>query len=594
MTRISAGSIFVIVLLLIGPCALAATWTVTNNGYNTTDGEEGNSLANNEGSLPFCMLNAADNDTIVFNGDMTINVVGGDAEPFGDALEAYYGTSLARTDPTWVVTQDGLTIDGGEHEIILDAGFDIDNEPQPLIITPALMLRNTRNVTVRNITVRNSPVGINVAPAQYGSTTGLDAGGNLIENCTVYNCKTTNWGAGIWWEVAETTIRGNHCYDNDRGITGNYITSPSIYLNGSIIEDNTCHGNHSGIDITGYGQRVYDITIRNNYLYGAIRWPDQPINAGKYLQSGVDLTLRGQITDITLYGNVFGLDRNGTPQPTWSDAGVEKTDTPTHPTCCMRIVEGVTNVTIGGTEPGQPNLFAAGANGIALVWIAQNEAVDTAIRGNYIFDQYYTPQPDWTGKAIWWGYDPTTSSPVDLAQEPTVTGLGPITGTGADGTVVDVFVTNVPTESGEEAQCRTYIGSATVSGGTWSLDVDVESIFPGLLVTATATRTSGNRNTSEVSDGYPIPGTAKTDTDNDGMHDEYEVAKGLDPDNPLDAFIGVNGGWTYAIETYIEERGEAPTPEQDLPLGVFVLAGVACGVVGLTATKSLRRSTQNS
>lgn len=109
--------------------------------------------------------------------------------------------------------------------------------------------------------------------------------------------------------------------------------------------------------------------------------------------------------------------------------------------------------------------------------------------------------------------------------------------------------------------------------GHWS---SMRDAIDTLDVNDTINRTGGLINDPSQVGGWPTlaPGVACTDTDHDGMPDVWEIANGLNPNNPADAnFIDPATGYTN-LEVYLS-GGSLTAP---------VITGV--GVQGLTTTSA--------
>ncbi len=87
--------------------------------------------------------------------------------------------------------------------------------------------------------------------------------------------------------------------------------------------------------------------------------------------------------------------------------------------------------------------------------------------------------------------------------------------------------------------------------------------------------------------GYPVlaAGTPLPDGDSDGMPDAWETANGLDPANPLDAILDLDGDGYTNIEEYMNDLfsgGSAPPPPASEPSSGGGGSGhSACGLLGV-------------
>jgi CSLREA domain-containing protein len=162
------------------------------------------------------------------------------------------------------------------------------------------------------------------------------------------------------------------------------------------------------------------------------------------------------------------------------------------------------NSQIGGTSAGDGNLIAFnGSNGV-YVGVGYG-AANTDVRGNSIH----------TNSSL--GID-NFDAIVVAPPPPTITGLGPLTGTSLPDCIIDVF-----SDSADEG--RVYYGSTTANGtGNWAYAPPVG----GPNLTATCTDTAGN--TSEFSPTF-ASACALSDGDCDGVSDASDNCPSMP--NPL-------------------------------------------------------------
>ena len=281
-------------------------------------------------------------------------------------------------------------------------------------------------------------------------------------------------------------------------------------------------GNFIGTDVTGtvlFGLGEHGFAVNGtNHVIGGPGADDGNIVAGAAFYNGLELNGSGHV----VYGNSIGTDRTGTIDLGNLHAG---------------IVGIGSDLTIGGTSPGQGNTIAFNAASGYSGVLVQGQGV--RIRGNRIYanaglgiDLYVglttgvTPNDPGDGDA---GPNGAQNFPILLTTGPAAPlGSGThITGVlnSTASTTFDIDFYSNPAcapRAQEYLEGQDYIGSTQVTtdgSGNISFDVTLPTtVAPGARITATATDPSGN--TSEFSQrlvfsmtpasGPPAGGTSLT------------------------------------------------------------------------------------
>jgi hypothetical protein len=298
---------------------------------------------------------------------------------------------------------------------------------------------------------------------QIGGTTAPD--GNVISNAL--------FGAGVELDDSDhTTIQGNKI--------GTDISGAKKMGNGAI-----CPFCNEGIEINGGSSE----TLIGGTAPGASNLID---NSG---DNGIDVT---ESSDTTIQGNWVGVGNHSRPMGNGGNGILLNNATGTN--------------LVGGTTIGTANWIAY--NALAGV-VVTGPPSNAAIRANKI---------TWNGDI---GIDLAPTDEVncsasdgglpfgtlnDQHQCPIITAATPSSVSGTDtinGDVVDVFIaTNEADDTGGSVttlhgEGMTYLGSATVSGGTWSLPIAPNRLGHGAWVTATSTD-AANTVTSEFALNFKV------------------------------------------------------------------------------------------
>lgn len=562
---------FAAALLLALP-ASAATITVTS------DADAG------AGTLRQALADAADGDTIVFDGDKTITTA----------------STVSCVDPN-------VTIDGEDNTIIIQGADSPDTEWNPGYTAGDFhgfqFTADADNCTLRNVTIKKFNYGLLV--------NGCD--GTLIEGVT---CTRNNVaGIHIYNGATNITVKdGVFAWNRQPGINITSSGTSGILLEGNEVYNNTCNpdpesenylaydstGQFAGIQLWHIG--VSDVTMRNNSVY----------NHGWYN------ILWDKVPGVQMYGNKIGLKPDGSvpAQDTfvWCSQAVWTGN---------QAKDDVDSNTLmaGGFLPGEPN-FVMTTHRRAALWFG-NVDTDNAtsqpplgnmvVRGNVFWNIDYidpfTGEPyndgendyDGRGRVLWqWAADSPegapgyylTGRPVDAPTGLAWDGAN-VTGVAAPNSEVDVFAD--PFLQGERPQCRNYIGTAMADGsGNFTLNIpDLPTLFPGMYITAMCTAdTTGSKaidftsKVAAVEDTFQVPGTPLDDTDMDGVPDWFEDATGMDKDNFMDAWDDPDEDDAYSAWEYVNmsnPNDAASTPDNP---GDF-MAVPAASAYGLLALLSV-------
>jgi hypothetical protein len=279
-----------------------------------------------------------------------------------------------------------------------------------------------------------------------------------------------------------------------------------IFLQGT--SGKSARGNFVGTDATGtvvlgLSQSAMDVS-GTNHTVGGPNPGDGNVLAGAGFYQGLALGGSGHV----VYGNFIGTDVTGT-----LDLGSDRTG----------ISAFGTDITIGGTQPGQGNTIAFngsvfGSGGVSV------SGQQIRIRGNRIYGNYSTTANNGLGIDLsTGGNDGVTpndagdgdTGPNGLQNFPILTSAGPALGEGAGTHIVGVLNSTASTtfdidfysnpscasRPQEYVEGEDYIGSTEVTtDGSGNATIDVTLPFTveaGARISATATDPNGN--TSEFS-----------------------------------------------------------------------------------------------
>jgi hypothetical protein len=546
--------------------ALAATRTV-----NTDSTDAG--LA---GSLPYWLTNASDGDTIVFDASYTIANL-----PLDQAVDVA-----------------SLTIDGGDNTIVIDNSA--------LAEDGTMFHFNGAGITVRNMTFIAGP------PATSGAGQIIMAvsSGFTLENCTLM--ATTpgvardelymrpgcmNIGGG----TSDVTI--TNCYfemDNDAnqaisifGSAGNPVTNVLVQDTGFV----NC--NEHAIKANGW---VYPEQTAASPILDGLTVLNSTFSGASGRGWAGEIALFDHCANITIQGCTFGEEPDGTvPEYT----GVDGDYYGGRSLSGVKAQGRMTNLLVGGTGEGEANIFHTIWAGYRFEDYGSYDGGLKA-RENIVYDVR-----NYASSSIQYLDDDFNTT--FLTEKPTIISadVSGVSGTAPTGAVVEVYADIIKPKfplweyDGAEASedvmppaCRTFLGAATVSDGTWTLSADLSGFD---LVTATATMPTTGGDTSELA--AAVIGAAGTDTDGDYLPDAWESEHGLDPasdgteegQEPADGYNGDPDGDGF---TNIEELAGGSDPQDaasqpsqtpdGVPAAGFAGLAALTGVLAMAGRKSLK------
>lgn len=327
--------------------------------------------------------------------------------------------------------------------------------------------------TKRNLISGNEDIGILL----NGSTaTGNQIKGNYIGTNAAGTAILTNpsnsspQGVGVWTaSSASSNAIGGTTSGEGNLISGN---ESGVQLNSN---SNTVYGNIIGPQADGAtnmtnNAQAFGVLIdgNNNTIGGNTSGHRNIISANTFYGVYIQNTSNGN----SIKGNYIGASASlANITNSSQDYGVY-------------IVLAYNN-TIGGSNSGEENNVAFNTtNG---VFISGNSAIGNKITRNPIYTN--------TGKAIELNYGANAGNNNKAA--PIITNLTNtvVSGIGTNGDVIEVF--KKPKTDCLDA--KTYLGSTTVSGGTWTLSININTTTENVLATAT----DASNNTSEFTKDTP-------------------------------------------------------------------------------------------
>ncbi|MBC7487170.1 MAG: right-handed parallel beta-helix repeat-containing protein [Cytophagaceae bacterium] len=337
--------------------------------------------------------------------------------------------------------------------------------------------------SARNISSGNGQDGIFLHDNCAGSIIKANFTGVGKDGTTIIG--NGNSGIRIWGTVTSNGIiigGSNYVERNVTAANGATATSDSrdgIRMEGGaglhIVKGNFCGTDSTGTLTTGYGNTWAGISI-NEVDGGTIggTGANESNVSGNNGHEGIWLR---NATNSSIVGNFIGTDRSATVQMGNGEFGIN-------------IRYASLNNTIGGS--------AAERNSIAYT---KSDAVDSSGTGVFVgngsrfnkitYNKIYCN--NFLGIALQALANESIAAPtVTAADANSVSGTGSI-----DGDIIHVYHTNV---SGGACDCEgeTFIGTATVSGGTWSLTHGLNYAIP-TAYDVTATETTAANSTSQFS-----------------------------------------------------------------------------------------------
>jgi hypothetical protein len=309
---------------------------------------------------------------------------------------------------------------------------------------------------------------------------------------------------------------------------------------GNFIQANWIGSGRGGTNaLANNGDGISDFGSPGNFIGGTNAAARNIISAN--LQDGILIT-RASASNNVVQGNFIGTAGDGATALGNRSHGIE-------------LDEGASGNLIGGS--------IAGANRIAFNQTPGFDGVRIHLgKGNSVrFNSIFSNQ----GLAIDLGDDgPTLNDPGDtddgangLLNFPVLSGVVGGASTAVNGTLnskpsqtftVDFYSGTVTNQSGY-GEAQAWLGSIQVktpANGTTSFFATLGGTTPGNFMAATTTDTDGN--TSELSFGVPI---TELDTDRDGIPDSFEIAHGLNPNDPKDAAKDPDGDGLTNLQEYL-------------------------------------------
>ncbi|HEB60262.1 MAG TPA: hypothetical protein ENJ06_00395 [Phycisphaeraceae bacterium] len=379
---------------------------------------------------------------------------------------------------------------------------------------------------------------------------------NLIVGNTVQRVRI--WGFGSSWLATNNIVGGPNPEDRNH-ITGygtwseeGYPSGTTIQLyktSGTIIENNTIgttpdglqQGNLASNVGIGFEGENFDVLIKNNLIAGILGHGQGPHHQGQLF--GWAVLIGGGGSGIDIIGNTIGLDANN--QPTLGSVfGIDVGGS---------VFSSVTDVTIGGTQPGEGNVIAGHLiNGITV----GDDISGVTIAGNSIYGNTELGIDLLEPNSV---YGTTFNDPLDsdiggngLQNFPNLVSAvregsslhitGELHSNPLNNYNIEFFASSSCDASGY-GEGQAFQGSTMVTtdaAGDAAFDVVIAGSVPeGWMLSATATR-EADGSTSEFSACIPVTGDSILgDLDGDGDVDQADLgillaAYGQNADGDID------------------------------------------------------------
>jgi hypothetical protein len=374
--------------------------------------------------------------------------------------------------------------------------------------------------------------------------------GNLIGLGVDGTTPLTVSGAGV---AMTTSLSANNTIGGPTAAERNVIASAGtgVSVSGPASDNNIVQGNFIGTDVTGTLPRGCStgVLVSGNARFTQIL---NNVIAGS-TNYGVDL-------ESTSSGTVVQANRIGTDVTGATGMG----------NLGGVFISSSNGNTIGGAAVGQGNRIAYNRG----VGVAVSSGTQNAIRRNAIYANQLLGidldvtgvNPNDTGDGDIGGNNlqnfPVLSSAGVSAAGTTV--AGSFNSTANSAFTVEFFLSTAcngpaPADCGEgEILLGSVVVNTNGSGdGGFNLVLPLR-VPSGQVITATATDPDGN--TSEFSH---CANTTMVDSDGDGLPDDYEIANGLNPNNPNDALADRDGDGASNLEEFY--AGTNPNSASSVP-----------------------------
>lgn len=476
----------------------------SGNFVGGSDVGEGNIISGNGDPTNGCPDNCGNSMSSHFgNGVYLLGGTTRDNEIKGNLIGITSDDSILRNQASGIrVSNTPINIIGGTEA---GAGNRISGHGSNVFLSSGIALLNTSGVLVESNVLTGNGTGL-YAASTLDSIIGSPGAGNVFSGNT--SGVSIDSGTGLIFQsnFIGTDQSGTSAVPN--GHSGLYIGGllDDVHLGGSgANEGNVFSGNaNDGIvvsDITPAGGPTDpSIFIQGNYIgtnaAGTAALPNRVVgilldNGARNVQiggagdgegnvisgnglDGVRIARSpdglGAANHINILGNKIGTNAAGTSFLPNTSSGVS-------------IFEGGNEIEIGGVGDGESNVIAGnGEFGVRIKGGSLEVTNQNTIRGNSIYSN---------GTA---GIRLEDDSNDDMPA-PTIELIGPVRGTAAANSIVDLYA-----DAG--GQGRYYLGQGTADGtGNFSVDADLSGLAASNL---TATNTNAAGSTSEFSAAFPI------------------------------------------------------------------------------------------
>jgi hypothetical protein len=471
------------------------------------------------------------------------NQIGG-AEPgagnllSGNAQNGIYLSSLAASNNVIAGNRVGVTAAGNARRANGIVGIYVDGAPRNTI--------GGRAPGEGNVVSGNGQSGVLLVGA--GATGNLVLG-NRIGTDATGTLAIANGADGVGVSNAPGNFVGGPEPEERNVVSGNNLAG--VFVGGVTASNNVIAGNFIGTD--WLGRRAIPNLNPGIYISAPrTRIGGSTPGAGNLISGNqnVAISIGDPVSvDTVVQGNWIGLQSDGVSPLSNRWHGVEV------------LASGLRTV-IGGGAPGAGNRIANALTPLYSGIRIRDGCVSNSIRGNLIFGN--------AGLGIDLGVNgisanlPANPGPTTLANRgqnfPMLTSAtnrfrtviqGTLSSGASQPYTLDFFANPVP-DANAVGEGQRWLGATNVTtsaAGTASFTVvftNTTAVTGG--ITATATDAGGN--TSEFSTNAPVSTGIITDTDGDGMPDDFELAWGFNPNSPADAGLDADGDGASNLKEY--------------------------------------------